>query len=187
MHPLTADASLAGHPGRLLPDENVLGTLEVDLDGTLHFSRSTLVLTDQRLLWTRAGATDWTARWPLAHTLTLRHHDHAGVGTLELHVLCGRPDTGFRQHIPQPHSGPLRIPDGTPLPLHTRHFRTMKRAAVAAALQHGGHGKMVAEPGGVEFARAARAAVPARLGVLPRLDHVGVDHHGRRLRLRRRA
>ena len=62
-----------------------MGVLEVDLDAALHFSRSTLVVTNRRLLWARAGASDWAGVWPLDDTLSLRHHDHAGIGTLELH------------------------------------------------------------------------------------------------------
>ena len=85
MHPYPANAPMADLPTRLLPQENVMGLLEVDLDEALHFSRSTLVVTDRRLLWARAGATDWSGAWPLDEPLSLRHHDHAGVGTLELH------------------------------------------------------------------------------------------------------
>ncbi|HEY9103089.1 ABC transporter transmembrane domain-containing protein, partial [Chitinimonas sp.] len=73
----------------LTPAENVLAGLEVDLDAQLHFRTSLLVLTDQRL-WSRpAGARDWQS-WPLAAAQTLKHHDHAGVGVLELHTPDGK-------------------------------------------------------------------------------------------------
>jgi len=67
----------------LLPNENVLTTLEVDLDERLHFARARLQLTEQRLIDARGA-------WPLRPDLSLRHHDHAGVGTLELHDGSGR-------------------------------------------------------------------------------------------------
>ncbi len=72
----------------LAPHENVLSRLEVDLNAELRFSSSTLVLTDQRLLSLPAGAAQWQS-WDASDAalpgLSLRHHDHAGVGTLELH------------------------------------------------------------------------------------------------------
>ena len=65
--------------------ENVLATLEVDLDADLRFGRGLLVVTDRRVLSAPAGASAWDGDWPLDDALTLRHHDHAGVGTIELH------------------------------------------------------------------------------------------------------
>ncbi len=59
-------------------------SLSVDLDHQLRFAASQLVLTDQRLLSRASGQTDWQS-WPLSTALSLHHHDHAGVGTLELH------------------------------------------------------------------------------------------------------
>ncbi|MFZ4552651.1 MAG: ABC transporter ATP-binding protein [Aquabacterium sp.] len=64
--------------------ENVLVSLSVDLDHQLRFAASQLVLTDQRLVSRVSGQTDWQS-WPLSSALSLHHHDHAGVGTLELH------------------------------------------------------------------------------------------------------
>jgi len=43
-----------------------------------------VVLTESRLLALAPGSKDWES-WPLRDGLTLRHADHAGVGTLELH------------------------------------------------------------------------------------------------------
>ncbi len=68
---------------QLAKQENVLSTLVVDLDQQLRFASGQLVLTNQRLLW-REPQGVWHA-WPLAEDLVLRHFDHAGVGTIELH------------------------------------------------------------------------------------------------------
>jgi ATP-binding cassette subfamily B protein len=57
--------------------ETVLATLEIDLDAHMNFVSGQVVLTDRRLV---AGS----AEWPLTAGLALHHHDHAGVGTLEL-------------------------------------------------------------------------------------------------------
>ncbi|MFM9914399.1 MAG: ABC transporter ATP-binding protein [Rhizobacter sp.] len=73
--------------------ENALGTLLVDLSEQLHFIDGELVLTDQRLLArTFPGNVNSDPAWaswqldePAADRLRLRHTDHAGVGTLELH------------------------------------------------------------------------------------------------------
>lgn len=65
-------------------DENVLAGLEVDLDAALHFARGAILLTNRRLLVREAGS-EQRREWRLAPGLALRHHDHAGVGALELH------------------------------------------------------------------------------------------------------
>lgn len=67
--------------GRLDSNENVLATLEVDIDAEMRFKTGALALTDRRLLaWLDGHWTDW----PLAEGMVLRHADHAGIGTLEL-------------------------------------------------------------------------------------------------------
>jgi ATP-binding cassette, subfamily B, bacterial len=69
-----------------LPDaasEKTLATLEIDLDERLNFRSGLLVLTDQHI-------TAGDQSWPLSAALTLAHHDHAGVGTLELDDGKGR-------------------------------------------------------------------------------------------------
>ncbi|MBK6747731.1 ABC transporter ATP-binding protein [Ottowia sp.] len=71
----------AGVP--LRPSENVRGTLEVDLDARLRFGDGLILITDQRLIARFPDETGWHA-WELNPGLALGHHDHAGVGTLEL-------------------------------------------------------------------------------------------------------
>ncbi|NSL56251.1 cyanophycin metabolism-associated ABC transporter [Uliginosibacterium aquaticum] len=73
---------------RLMPGETVLAALELDLDARLQFARGLLLLTPCRLL---ACSPDLSwQEWPLAAGLTLRHSDHAGVGSLELVDTSGR-------------------------------------------------------------------------------------------------
>jgi ATP-binding cassette, subfamily B, bacterial len=67
----------------LEPGENVLATLPVDLDEDLHFVEAQLVLTSARLLAWAPAQGHWHSV-TLAADQTLRHFDHAGVGTLEL-------------------------------------------------------------------------------------------------------
>ncbi len=76
-----APAAAEGAP--LQPSENVLGLLEVDLDPQLHFGRGLLLITDQRLISRFPNETAWRS-WDLRPGLVLAHHDHAGVGTLQL-------------------------------------------------------------------------------------------------------
>ncbi|MDR7379440.1 ATP-binding cassette subfamily B protein [Rhodoferax ferrireducens] len=72
----------SGLQSQLLTHENVQASLSVDLDAQLRFVPGLLALTDQRLVSFQDGV--WQS-WPLAADLVLRHSDHAGVGTLELH------------------------------------------------------------------------------------------------------
>ncbi|MBT0568829.1 ABC transporter ATP-binding protein [Curvibacter sp. CHRR-16] len=70
----------------LRPDENVLATLDVDLDERLQYRNGILALTNQRLLAVQADpaqALAWQS-WPLEASTRLQHHDHAGVGHIEL-------------------------------------------------------------------------------------------------------
>ena len=90
------DPALAGLASQLATQENVLCTLLVDLDHALQFAPGALVLTDRRLL-SRSAAGAWSslflqnaANQPVQQ-LDLRHFDHAGVGTLELHDAPGEP------------------------------------------------------------------------------------------------
>jgi ATP-binding cassette subfamily B protein len=63
--------------------ENVVSALEVDLNHQLHFSRGLIVLTEGRLLARGPGENRWS-EWPYRAGLVLNHHDHAGVGHIEL-------------------------------------------------------------------------------------------------------
>lgn len=68
---------------QLEPLENVQAVLEVDLDGKLRFLKGLVVVTDRRLLSRAPGETTWRA-WGFQAERVLLHHDHAGVGHLEL-------------------------------------------------------------------------------------------------------
>ena len=74
---------------RLQGGETALACLELDLDAQLRFGKGIVVVTDRRLLARTGGNTEWQA-WPYRQQLRLAHHDHAGVGTLELHDANGR-------------------------------------------------------------------------------------------------
>jgi ATP-binding cassette subfamily B protein len=68
---------------QLQTNENVRAALEVDLDAQLRFDQGLVVVTNRRLLSRAPGQADWRA-WEHRPGLTLKHHDHAGVGHLEL-------------------------------------------------------------------------------------------------------
>ncbi|MDB5916544.1 MAG: transporter [Massilia sp.] len=68
---------------KLLPGENVLTSVEVDLDAKLRFTKGILVVTDRRLIGRAPGESKWRD-WAYRPGLQLKHHDHAGVGHLEL-------------------------------------------------------------------------------------------------------
>lgn len=70
---------------QLSSEENVLALLAVDLNHQLRFSQGLVALTDQRLLAFENTGSEWQ-HWELNPELSLRHTDHAGVGTLELHM-----------------------------------------------------------------------------------------------------
>jgi len=89
-----APNSVAGAAGdelraQLDADENVLASLAVDLDRSLRFAPGLLAVTDVRLL-ARDGADAAWRSWPLHEGLSLRHFDHAGIATLELHDASGK-------------------------------------------------------------------------------------------------
>ncbi|MTW04319.1 cyanophycin metabolism-associated ABC transporter [Pseudoduganella ginsengisoli] len=68
---------------QLASGENVLSALEVDLDARLHFAKGLVLLTERRIMARAPGETVWQS-WPYTPDLTLKLHDHAGVGHLEL-------------------------------------------------------------------------------------------------------
>ncbi len=86
----SADSLLEGLATQLANRENVSCTLAVDLSPELHFASGLVALTDRRLLAfsQQSGWTAWSLLTPTGapvQGLRLRHFDHAGVGTLELH------------------------------------------------------------------------------------------------------
>jgi ATP-binding cassette subfamily B protein len=70
-------------------DTDVLAQLRPDLDTSLRFLTSTLLLTRRRLTWLPADASD-AQHWALTSDLFLRYRDRAGVGLLELCNPSGR-------------------------------------------------------------------------------------------------
>lgn len=74
---------------QLAPGENVLTSVEVDLDAKLRFKKGVVVVTSRRLLAKSPGEDAWR-EWGYRPGLQLRHHDHAGVGHLELVDAEGR-------------------------------------------------------------------------------------------------
>ena len=68
---------------RLAPGETLFGTLDLDLDARGRFAPGLVALSDRRVVACDAGG--WRS-WPLDPSLTLRHADHAGVATIELHA-----------------------------------------------------------------------------------------------------
>ena len=84
-----AEAWLAEVESKLSPGENVLSSVEVDLDARLRFTKGIIVVTEKRLLARSPGDSDWKS-WSFRPGLRLAHHDHAGVGHLELFDDHGR-------------------------------------------------------------------------------------------------
>ena len=76
------DPVAAGNLG-LRPGENLLATLDADLNASLQFATSKILLTTERMISDSDGK-GWTS-WPLKPSLSLHHSDHAGVGSLALH------------------------------------------------------------------------------------------------------
>ncbi|MBL8480632.1 MAG: ATP-binding cassette domain-containing protein, partial [Rhodocyclaceae bacterium] len=95
--PLKAASEIAAVPENwraqiaalLQPGEQALAALETDLDADLKFARGLVLVTDRRLLAQAPSAQTWE-QWSYRSGLELRHHDHAGVGSLELHDAAGR-------------------------------------------------------------------------------------------------
>ncbi|MES3021057.1 MAG: ABC transporter ATP-binding protein [Pseudomonadota bacterium] len=88
------NAFLPGHwqaevEKNLASGENVLSSVEVDLDARLRFTKGLLVATDRGLRARAPGELEWR-EWRYRPGLVLKHHDHAGVGHLELFDAQGR-------------------------------------------------------------------------------------------------
>ncbi len=107
--------------------ENVLSSVEVDLDARLRFTKGLVVATATRLLARAPGQQAWQA-WAYRPGLTLSHHDHAGVGHLQLFDEQGllaewrftlgqnlqaiRVLDHFREHLHSALTGqPVRVPE----------------------------------------------------------------------------
>ncbi|MDB5728325.1 MAG: transporter ATP-binding protein [Noviherbaspirillum sp.] len=82
-HALPSSWQGASAPG-LLDGENILAHVELDLDPGLRFNSGIVIATTHRLLAKPGGEGEWK-EWPYRESLVLDHHDHAGVGTLDLH------------------------------------------------------------------------------------------------------
>jgi ATP-binding cassette subfamily B protein len=78
------DAWRAEVESQLANEEEILAWLEIDLDERLHFTQGLVVATDRRLLAKGLEETAWRD-WTYRKGLLLQRHDHAGVGSLELH------------------------------------------------------------------------------------------------------
>ena len=68
---------------QLIPHEEIIASLEIDLDTSLHFTQGLVLITQHRIMCRMLGAATWQD-WSYRQGLMLRHHDHAGVGSLEL-------------------------------------------------------------------------------------------------------
>ncbi len=84
-----AESAVSALQAKLATDENALSMVPVDLDRELRFANGIVALTERRLLACDPRSGEWQS-WPLHPGLGLRHFDHAGVGTLELHDTDGR-------------------------------------------------------------------------------------------------
>jgi ATP-binding cassette, subfamily B, bacterial len=84
LNPVLPDAWRADVQPLLSNDETPLVSLEIDLDAQLRFQPGLLLVTERRLLAKAPGEQTWN-EWPLRQDLQLVHHDHAGVGSVELH------------------------------------------------------------------------------------------------------
>lgn len=74
---------------QLSNDEELLAWLETNLDSRLHFADGLVVITSRRML-AFASPSAPVLEWALDTGLSIHHHDHAGVGTLELRNHAGR-------------------------------------------------------------------------------------------------
>jgi ATP-binding cassette, subfamily B, bacterial len=73
----------------LTQSEQVIAALETDLDHRLRFRSGIVVVTNHGLISKAPDTNEWQ-RWNFQSGLQLTHHDHAGVGHLELLDASGR-------------------------------------------------------------------------------------------------
>lgn len=81
-------ATLASHwqsalKPQLGADEIVVSAVETDLNARLRFTSGLIVITNRRVLSQAHNESQWNV-WDYTDKLRMRHHDHAGVGHLEL-------------------------------------------------------------------------------------------------------
>lgn len=81
--PLNAEVTSSRSKPPLRIGEQVLATLEPNLDVSLKFTSCVVLLTNERIISDSDGA-GWVS-WELQPELSLHHHDHGGVATLALH------------------------------------------------------------------------------------------------------
>ena len=74
---------LAAAQSQLQHNEPIIAWLEINLDPLLHFKKQLLVLSAERLLHISDPQTA-AVSYPFRVNLHCQHHDHAGVGSLEL-------------------------------------------------------------------------------------------------------
>ena len=74
---------LAAAQSQLHHNEPIIAWLEINLDPLLHFKKQLLVLSAERLLHISDPQTA-AVSYPFQANLHCQHHDHAGVGSLEL-------------------------------------------------------------------------------------------------------
>ncbi len=74
---------------RLAAGETLEAGLGLDLDESLRYGEGMLVITDRRIMANSPGEAVWQ-EWAYRPGLQLAHHDHAGVGSLELHDEAAR-------------------------------------------------------------------------------------------------
>ncbi|MFG6448851.1 ABC transporter transmembrane domain-containing protein [Roseateles sp. BYS180W] len=84
-----AQSSWEHNQPQLDTGENVLASLEVDLNGDRQFGPAWLVLTDRRFWACDSTGAPWRS-WALTPQLQLQLSDQAGLGLLELHDAAGR-------------------------------------------------------------------------------------------------
>ncbi len=74
---------IAAAQSQLQDNETIIAWLEINLDPLLHFKKQLLVLSAERLLHISDPQTA-AVSYPFQANLNCQHHDHAGVGSLEL-------------------------------------------------------------------------------------------------------
>jgi ATP-binding cassette, subfamily B, bacterial len=74
---------IAAAQSQLQDNEAIIAWLEINLDPLLHFKKQLLVLSAERLLHI-SGPQAAAVSYPFQANLNCQHHDHAGVGSLEL-------------------------------------------------------------------------------------------------------